>query len=554
VSTSAAPDLHAGVYDVRTGGLRAIALVTALGLTFGAYFVLRYAGLWSEQDTAAFMNIVVAMGDAGRLFYPSAYPHGFGYGVWMNTLAAATGVDVATLTQVYAPMIGTVFLAVFSFAAYRRLLASEELGMLATAVIFLVPEVVFTVSRGNHEKLTVALTLLVFLAFVRSFTALHYGDWREFAGWLVVLHVANGTMLTMNLFFGSTFVFASSVILVVALLLSPWVAAVTIAFRRRLAAMAAVGWLMVILTMWHVYPPAGANVALLNTTVERLVEFFVGTFGRGAQEADAGLSFDVSNPYEVTQTDWASPLVYLVVSSFRGVFFLVSFATWIALLVRTVRGRDSVRMDRLTLVALYGAFGILLAAAIPVDFMNLSAGSNLQVRVYTYFSLIAPPLFVVGLTQIAIWAQGARLGIVVRGAGAAVMSGFLILSLLKSSLDPMVSNRWLFYRPSEIAAVQFWDTRHRRAMLWLEQEGRVRYGFAMHYPGGTLYWGGSHYGNVFVMGASSPLATHALSSPLIVENVAAWSSPGPLHWIGNRTYDNGFAQVYQRLPVTPFQR
>ncbi len=533
-------------------------LVTALGLglSFGAYYVLRYLGLWTEQDTEVFVRIIADMQNVGSLRSPGSYTHGYAYPVWATTLANFTGLSVTDLLQLYTPLIGNLFLALFGYACFRQLLGSERLGLLATAVLFLIPELVFTVSRGNHEKLTVSVTLLAVLALSKSFSEWRRaGRWSVYVGWTVVFYVCAFTLATLNIFFGSSLIVALTLMLgftTVTLLLRRRAGGHLFPFVRRLAFVVAVNWLLVLLVMWYVYPQSsGTNALLVETASERLTELFFPSSGDTTEE-----DFTVSDPYAVTGSDWVNSHVYLLLSSFRWLLFTVSFPTWLVLFILAVRRIRQLTLHHLFALGLYGAFGMVLALAIPMDFLNLSAGSNLQVRMYTYFALFAAPLLAVGLERMSrmqlLQVRLSRAKWLLPSLFAGLFIVFGGLSLLKATLDPVVSNRWLFYHPAEVQAAHFWGQRQRHSALWLDVEGRLRYAYTTTYP--AAFDQGYRAGNIFDFGSYQGGSDFAVRSPMLEQTAVAWGHRAPVLWLEDRPYDNGEAQIYHRIPKTPFQK
>ena len=526
-----------------------------LSQAFGAYFVFRYLGFWTEQDTAVFARIITDMKDFGSLTSPGAYTHGYAYPIWAATLSDMTGLSVADLLQLYTPLIGTLLLGIFSFATFRRLLASERLGLLATSLVFMVPELVFTVSRGNHEKLTVSLTLLAMLALMNSYLEMYQKNrWPVFAAWVGVLYVTNFTLISLNSFFGSGFTVASSLLLVFSALIR------FIKFRqgrklapvvRRLVIIVGINWLLITLVLSYVYPSSSRNFQFVSSAQERIVELF-----RGAPEGEAGEaeepSFVASDPYQVRETDWANVRAYQVLSSFRWLLFLGSFITALGLVIRVFRRLDTMLLQHLFLLAFYGAYAFILALAIPIDFLNLSAGTNLQVRMYTYFSVTAAPLLALGIASLLETLRPKKLKTAAIVVTATLLSGFTLISMAKSTLDPTVSNRWLFYHPAEIQAMRFWDTkiwdvRDQPGPLWIEVQGRLLFAYR------TLYPNEPQRLNNFQMIHDIDTA-HAMASPLFRESTVSWGRRTPPFWLNERTYDNGHVQIYHREPRTPLQR
>lgn len=529
-------------------------LLTALilGFSFGAYFVLRYLGLWTEQDTEVFIRVITDMQAFGSLQSPGAYTHGYAYPVWATTLANLTGLQVADLLQLYTPMFGNVLLALSGYVFFRRLLASQRLGLSATIILFLVPELVFTVSRGNHEKLTVALTLFALCALLNSFLSWQRGDRRStFFAWGLSYYLSAFTLATLNIFFGSVMIVALSVMLLFAALivvLRPRAGASLRPVVGRLARVVSITWLLVLLVMWYVYPQtSGTHEILRETARERLSVLFF------PETATAEDTFEVSDPYAVGALDWASLDAYRLVSLFRWTLFLCSFPTWLVLLVLAWRRLENVSLERFFLLGLYGALGLVLALAVPIDFLNLSAGTNLQVRMYTYFALLAAPMLALGLGSLTQLGSPSRAPkILVTGLVTLGFGFFAVLSLFKATLDPTLSNRWLFYHPAEVQAARFWDQRHDHNSLWLDVEGRLRYAYITTYP--EAYPKGVPDDNLYDFGPFSGRDAFALRSSLLEKTAVAWQlRPSPL-WLEDRPYDNGEAQIYHRIPRTPFQQ
>ena len=521
------------------GAMTGLLVVLGAGLAVGAFFVLRYLGLWSEQDTSVFVRTTEGLIQAGSLTYQGAYTHGFAYPLWVATLAGFVGLPVAFLISTVLPVVSGVLLAVTAYVAFSAMLGSRKWGTVAAGVLFLVPELVFTVMRGNHEKLTVSLTLLMATALLAGFLELsRTRRWRVFAGWVLVQYLSAFTLASVNSFFGSSFIIAITLCLVFALALvglRRQRAVHVVPIVRRLVIVSAASWGVVALVLFFVYTPAADVLRTMATAAERLTAL--------------ALSLEPeSDPYAVTARDWANMGVYHALSSFRWVLLVTSFGWWLSLVIRAVREPERVPLHQLYLIALFGALGFQLAMAVPVDLVGLDAGSNLQVRLFTYFSVIAAPMFVSGLTA---FLTTRRARTAHRGAAALVLSAavvFGLASLAKATLDPTVSNRWLFYRPAEVSAMHFWEERHSRQTLWTDPEGRLRYAYTM------VHGDRSASTNTLDAWTVDPRATHALRSEVNAASAVAWRLPPSTLWTENRTYDNGGAQVFHRIPRTPFQR
>lgn len=524
-------------------GQRSLWWVVLLGLSFGAYFTLRYQGYWAEIDSSVFVAAIERFREVGRLSYSGAYLHGYAYVVWVAALADFTGLPVTELVQVYLPILGTLLVALFAHAAFRRLLGSDRLGVLAASVLFLVPEFVFTVARGNHEKIDISMILLALLALVQSGRELNRGTRPGvFAAWVLTYHFAVFTLSSSNTFFGTTFALATTLLTVglgLALRLRPAGAARHGRAARRLVLTVGASWCLVLLMMWYLYPAASSQLQSYKTMFARLASLF--------------LSFDTqSNPYAALPQEWVSRLAYRVISAFRWVLFATSFAVWLVLLARALRRPARTPTPRLFLLGLYGAFGVLLAFSIPVDFLGLAEGSNWQVRLYTYFVLFAAPLFSLGLAlALRVFRVRAAFSRARGWPGLALRAGlvaFALFSLLKATVDPVVSNLWTFYLPQEVRAMNFWAGQEEHAALWTGPRGRLNFAYA------TTYHTFSPRGNAFVDGPPDAGVEMALDSPVVRAQAAANGAGLPPLLLGNRVYDNGAVQLLRRVPQGPFER
>ena len=511
-----------------------------VGLLFGSFFVLRYLGLWSDSDTATFVGHIEEVITSGRLDSPGSYPHGYGYPVWVATLVSMTGASVSSLQREYLPIVGNALLALFGFVAFNALLKSPRLAALSAMVLFLVPEVYFTVSRGNHEKLTVSMTLLALLTLAGSFNEF-YGRrrWAVFSGWVLVFYLAAVTLGGLNVLFGSSFIVGITITVLAASLVIGLRRRETsdlVPITRRMVLVSSTSWLFVALVMFFIYPKAGNNLLLLDTTIERV--------GALALTMTAE-----SDPYAAVQFGWSSPLVYQFLSSFRWILFFTSFTAWIVLMSQSWRHLRHLRVERVLLMSLYGAFGLQLAVAIPVDFLGLGAGTNLQVRMYTYFALFSAPVFALGLsTALERWVN-ARTRLVRYGV-LTLTALFVVFSVAKATLDPVVSNRWLYFWESEIRALGYLDGHLERAVIWTGVDARLSNALRTER---FREWAATRNSLSFDLD-SSPRTTHAVWSPVIELAAKTRGVPTPVLWRENLTYDNGEARIYHRIPRTPFQR
>lgn len=513
--------------------LTLLTVVITLALCYGSYFVLRYLGYWMDQDTAQFVNFIFSLREHGRIDHAGAYSHGFAYSTWAAILQAMTGLSVSHLTQLFLPLVGNVLIAVIGFATFRYFLASSALGALTVAIYFLIPELVFTVSRGNHEKLTIALVLIASLALAKSLPASSpRRDWVEFAAWNAVLYTSLFVTVSLNAFFGFSFV-AAVTLTFVFLTLGARLIPRFGTLNRHLRVKVAVAWLLIGLVILYVYPSTGGLINVIGKGFERITILLE----LSEPDSDARLRTLIATPYAVANTFWRSIAVYRILTFFRWLLLLISLAIWVAEVVSVIRRRSTILPRHILLLGFYGAFAVQMMVSIPIDFLGTQGGSNLQVRLYTYFALFSAPFLALGLFRLS---RSRIAGFATTSAFVATILMLSVLSALKATLDPGVSNHWLFYKPEEVIAIDFWEHRHLATnRIWVSPGGRLRYGYVAYNPEIDIENSRMDVGNPV-----RRLSRFALYSPLIVEECDALSVGGSPLWLESLAYDNGFSRIY----------
>ncbi len=500
-------------------------------MLYAGYFVLRYGGLWTENDTARFSRDAVRLLSARSVFFPGEYVHGFGYPAWLGVLALVSGLHPVFLNAVVLPFVGMGLLLACAYLGFQALLGRPSWAALSAVLLLAVPEVTFTALRGNHEKLNLAVMLLTAHLVIASYRR-PGGRARLAAGFglILALSLLNAVV---NDYFAAVFAMVLSGTALAVLV----VPAEPRAARRRAALSWAVGaaaaWMAVLAVMLWVYPPARHDLALLSQVLARLRDLAA---GRGVR----------SNPYQTAADTWASPLVFHLLAVFRIVMALGSFA---ALLVRAhalLVARRAPTLEEVASGALYGGWALLVVAAIPVDFTGLAAGTNLEVRNFTYFAVFAAPLAGRGLASLLADVGASRRGLWRRRGIGALLAAMIVGSAGKTTLDPLLSNQWMYYTPAERQALTgFWD-RSVRQELWAGPDARL--------SNVAAEWLVSNPHGNHIQGFSlTPALRDWLWSPGVGANIAAYGELPPPYAAQNRVYDDGGAVIYRTAPKTPFQ-
>jgi len=519
---------------------RRLAWVVAAALLYAFLFVVRYRGLWTENDTAFFTRDAVAAVHRHTVLFSGAYPHGFLYTSWLASFDWLAGVPPTVFNTVVAPFVAAVVVVLAAYVGYRAVTGSSQVATLAAWLLLAVPELMFSVLRGNHEKIDIAVLLAVLFALVASVAAPsgrrrsrrerdRQRTWQLVFALLMLMNAAT------NDYFAALLVLAGLVaagIMGVVITRLPHPSAELRRLTKRLATGMATGAGIVVLVMLVVYPPAAQDFHLLTTALSKLALLLITLTPH-------------SNPYAAPAAAWAGRFAYLLVASFRWMMFASSlvvfgWASW-----RMVHRRMA-PPRRLLVLALYVALGGLVAVAIPLDFTGLAAGSNLEVRNFTYFALLAAPLTALGIRRVAAseWVVAQRRWLL--ASAGALVSVLMVVGIVKVTLDPLLSNEWIFYTPAERQAVGFFLAHAHDQALWTGPDNRLVY------MADSLFW--KNPGHDLVTGFKPlPFTRDFLWSPEVVADSEAQRFPLPAYQSADLVYDNGGAAIYQLVPKSALQ-
>lgn len=501
----------------------------AIGLLYALYFVLRYGGLWTENDTSVFTATTNALLSSHTVLFPGEYSHGFGYPAWLASLCLATGLSPLVVNSVIAPFIGVILFIVSGFTLYQRILRSKMYAAVALFVLYAVPELMFTVLRGNHEKLNVPYILLGLFAVIWSVDSIRDGRFKDVVVSSSLFYLCIFGNGVVNDYFGILTVVAT---LLVGFFI--WASRKTrfsehllVDYQRRNFTVAVISLLVMLWVMVFLFPESGGDVSLLSLVLSKFTNLFVSVQG-GA------------NPYTLASQQWASPAINTILSLFHWMVLGASFLVFLLASIGRIWGRHAGE-DEMIVWAIYFAFGTLVALAIPVDFFGLAAGSNLEVRNYTYFALVAAPPIAMGVRR---FVSRSRLWLLSVGLLYCVM---LLVGMQKATLDPAVSNSWLFYSPGEREALSTVLSRSVATGIWAGPDNRLPYVAAsLNVPAN---------GNEIVAYSylETPYAVDFLWSPVEKAASQALRTVTPDFSRMNRIFDDGQAQIYRKAPGSYMQ-
>lgn len=521
----------------RPGGasLEVIVLVAAAAL-LAAFTAMRYGGLYSETDTSVFTALSRAMLTEGRLIpRQQAYPHGYGFPALITLLVHVTGLSVAQL-QVAGGALLAMWLVIPAWLAYRELTGSTRGATLATVIILVQPEFLFSILRGSHEKFTRGLMFLALYLLVRSILARQQS--RRFAAFLLAFYLTIYALITFNDLMATSFIVALGLALALSLVMQRVIGLPndgSAATRRRLLYAIVISLLLAFVFTFYAYPPAREGLRVVQSIWDRLALLFLDVQETG------------SNPYQTISTAWTSLPVYLLVSIANWLLLVLSFVLWTAQSLSWWRKRTWPEEPRAILLwSLYGAFGFLGAVSIAVD-VSGSLSSNLQHRIFPSFGMIAAAVvaewFVHRRPQ-ALRPQTRRLAYSALAVGIAFLG---VVAVAKATNEPSLSNKWNYYAPAEYTALDWSRGKNPDAPIWTEFDERLTAAIGI-----CCNWQAE--GTRLDSFAPDPITRNFLISDVVRARGQRMGLSLPIAGDSLSLYDNGQAQIYRLRPRTPYQR
>ncbi|HEX6292751.1 MAG TPA: hypothetical protein VFZ66_26440 [Herpetosiphonaceae bacterium] len=502
-------------------------------LIVGGYFVARYEGRWAEQDSAVFTRYIRLLSGTGRLVPPdvAVYPNGYAYQAISTFLVAITGLDVATLQQVIYPFMAAL-VVLPAWVLYRELTEGTRGATLATVLLFTQPEFLFVILRSSHEKFTRTLLLLCLFLLVRSFK-LHDRPWL-FAAHVALFYLTTFAFIAGNNLLAHSFIFAIAIALFLGWALARWRSHLRLhstPLVRRLPYAVLICLGLVYLFTFYAYEPAQHDLLVLQNLADRIAALFL------------DVEAEPTNAYAQVATGWISLPVYFMVSIANWIILGASFVIWLRQGVRWVLSGQTPPTPTGWLVwLLYAAFAAQGALSVVADATG-ALGSNLQHRIFPSMSIIAVGVVSAALAQ---W-QPRRFARPLQWSLTGGIACIAVLSVLKATNEPFLSNKWTFYQPAELRAMQWSDAHLRNNEIWAELDERLMVAFIMRH-------GESANGNIWHAFDLSPATRNLIVTDVTRLRSARLQRAVPLPPDALRVYDNGAAQLYHQRAHTPYQR
>jgi len=502
-------------------------------LLLALFFLFRYRGMWGEQDTATFTQAIRAMYKSGKLVPDQhAYSNGYGFQALSVFLMQMSGVSLTTL-QLFGSGLLALWIVVPAWLLYREFTGSSKGAVFASIILLTQPEFLFPLLRGTHEKFSRGLTFLCLYLLLRSMRD-HYLP-RHQTGIIIAFYLFSYALISFNNLIFTSFVASLTLgMLLVSIIpiIKKDLAQEIRYLQTRLAFTTLLLSILALVFTFYVYSPAQSQLRVFEDIWERLAFLFL------------QLGESPSNPYMVVKIGWVSLPVYFLISLANWLLLGVSLAIWLRYIYRWLCNQYLPSRNELLLWIFYCSFLILGVLSVIIDISGAVA-ANLQHRIFPSFAILAAPL--VGKWIADVYSMNKQPKAFTKFAVLGVIGILALLSPLKAINDPIVSNQWIFYIPSEMQAVQWSEGTLEGSKLWVGFDHRLLSAAIMRN-------GGDPSGVKLDDFSLDSDVRNLLISDVIYLRSERLSQPLPIEADSLLVYDNGQSQIYHLRPRTSFQK
>ncbi len=498
----------------------------------GLYFLVRFDGYWAEADSSSFTTYIRDFIDAGKLMPAptGVYPNGYAYQAVSTFITSLTGLEVKTLQQRIYPLLAAI-VVLPAWISYREATGSNLGGTLATLLIFTQPEFLFVILRSSHEKFTRMLMFLCLYLLFRSISQSHQP--RRASIYVGLFYFTIFAFITSNSIIATSFIFAMVLVYLLGWIiekLKPNLKVWNNNLAHRLRYMIPVCIGLVYIFMFHIYPPARHNFGVVQNTLDLIKVLFLNV---QAQTANVFVAYDY------TTFGWVNLPTYFILSIANWIMLLVSFAIWLHQSWNWVRYSGAPKNQMAWLLWLFYAAFALQEVVAAISDASGALSSNLQLRLFPSFSMIAVAMIGAAWAE---WRPQRSKRIISLGLTGALF-GISIVSILKATNEPLFSNKWNFYHPNELLALEWGDAHLYNAEVWTEFDERLTTSYITEI---------GNPANRFTF-RIRPNTRNLLLSTITRLRSSRIHQPLPIPPDALQVYDNGTAQLYHLRALTPYQ-
>lgn len=435
----------------------ALLLICIYSLFSHMYFVLRFSGNWMEGDTSRMTKYAQVVQDQSTILPTGGviYSNGPGHPATMTILSNLSGVSIPSLQAYILPLFG-VAITLMSYIAYLELTNSKKIALISAFLLTLQPDFLFTSSRGTHEKFSYLIVLLSIFFLSRSFS--RKKNIKEFMYYILLFYISILGMISYNFFFASTYVFAVTIAFIVGYLISETPMIST--SLKRLTYTSATSTIFFFSYMFYLYPPSRHLFNVFDTLQEKMSVLLLAT------------EQHVTPQYTYIFNTWVSFEVWLILTLFNWVIAPLSLAAWVYYVYGFFFRKMRITSSKIILLLFYLAFSTQLIITIVADRFGIF--ENLELRVFPVLMFFAVPLASISAMKII---DHFRLknysGKIIKTIFVALIIVFVVSSLLKSTNDPLVSNKWTFYTVQEKNGMEWVGVYYSDKLVWAGVDERL---------------------------------------------------------------------------------
>jgi hypothetical protein len=372
----------------------------------------------------------------------------------------------------------------------------------------------------------------MFLCLYLLIRSLHSRSLRKTTALIVCFYLCAYSLISFNAFIAFSFTLAILLALGLVWLMGRRADKTAQAASHLVTQLVYVTAILLVITfifIFYAYPPA-----------QKLIETMLGVVDRLAMLA-LQVEDIAGNPYQVVNAGWVSLPVYWLVSLANWVLLGASLIIWLRQsYVWLVQRKLQPAQHEIILWAFYAAFAFLGFTSLVVDISG-AISANLQHRMFPSFVMLAAPVA-------GSWLARQRKGSNLTRLGTSLALGSLmVLSVLKATNEPLLSNTWLFYTPAERQTVTWAEQKLTDRSLWVGPRGRIADGYVIRENARSLKLELDSYN-------LDPSTHDYLISEITLLEAQRIGYLLPVEADNLITYDNGDVKIYHRRPVTPFQK
>lgn len=505
------------------------------------YLATRFNGSFIEADTLGQSRVIYGAQVSNSLISATKpYSNGYVYTAISVFVLNITGISLHSLQLLVFPLL-SILLVPTLYVTYRLFIGNTKIALFGTFLMFLQPDFLFVTWRGSHERFTWLFTLLLLFCILKTFVFTN--RLTLVVRFMLIFYLVSSALISINDLFASSFM-TGLIVSFIGGYVVLWVHN-RLKFQTdpriknhilRMLYIAVSFSVFTYVFIFYLYPPAKQSLLALGNLVSR-VSVLV-------------LSKDQTSAFDPFATFVSFPVpVFLALSAFSWIVLGISAIGWLkqgrTYLHRSVATNEE--LPRFFLWLSYASYAALLVAAVLSDRSGGLSG-NLQTRIFTPLNLLVMPL-----AALTIWEAFSRLNTEISRrifmvVGVVAIIWFSGASVIKASVDPLLSNKWTFATDPELKASN-WVVSHVPfgSNVWTGFDERLVVGFYFDHldinEQKLLFYDWPNFGQG---------ANYAIFSTVEALRWIKIGRPLPDLESENRIYDNGTAVVYRRRPRTTF--